>query len=315
MKILVTGASGFIGSSIVEVLATDGHHEIWATGRSFTNKFDLYPNVTYFQQDLSAGIPDQVCDACVHCAGLADDKSSREQFNTHNVIATENLLHAVRDCKLVIFISSASVYNFADGTVKFEHDVRPDNQISLYGQSKLLAEKAVGASGIKSVYILRPRAVYGRGDRVLLPRILGLIKKNVMILPGKLSSRASMTFIGNLTEIVVKCLAQSAPGLHIFNVADKVTYDLRTVFRQILMRKSGKRTFIVIPMPILAFFVYAVSFLGVKGRLSKQALKYITEDSVISVEKAEKLLGYTGQYEFYTSIAHLDISGVGTIHL
>ncbi|MHA4739511.1 NAD-dependent epimerase/dehydratase family protein [Dyadobacter sp. MSC1_007] len=307
MKILVTGASGFIGSSIVEVLASDGHHEIWATGRSFTNKFDPYPNVTYFQQDLTVGIPDQVCDACIHCAGLADDKSSREQFINHNVKATENLLHAVRNCKLLIFISSASVYNFADGTMKFEHDVHPDNQISLYGQSKLLAEKAVRESGIKSVYILRPRAVYGRGDRVLLPRILGLIKRNVMILPGKLSSKASMIYIGNLCEMVVKCMAQSAPGLHIFNVADKITYDLRTVFGEILERKTGKKTFIVIPMPIVAFYVHIGSFLGFKGTLTKQSLKYITEDSVIGVEKAERLLDYTGQYEFYTSVDQLDI--------
>lgn len=307
MTILVTGASGFIGGNIVEVLAADGYHEIWATGRSFTNKFDQYSNVTYFQQDLSAAIPDQNCDVCIHCAGLADDKSSKEQFINHNVKVTENLLHAVRHCKLLIFISSASVYDFADGAVKFEQDACLDNHISLYGQSKLLAEKAVCASGIKSVYILRPRAVYGRGDRVLLPRILGLIKRDIMILPGKLSSKASMTFIGNLSEIVVKCLAQSAPGLHIFNVADKITYDVKTVFGEILKRKSGKKKFIVIPMPIVSFFVNVGSYLGVKGRLSKQALKYITEDSVISVEKAERLLGYSGQYEFYTSIDQLDI--------
>jgi nucleoside-diphosphate-sugar epimerase len=157
------------------------------------------------------------------------------------------------------------------------------------------------------VYILRPRAVYGRGDRVLLPRILGLIKGNSMILPGKLSSKSSMTHIGNLCEMVVKCLAQSAPGVHIFNVADKTTYNLRTVFGRILKRSSGKKTFIVIPMPIVALFVYIRTFLGIKGRLSQQSFQYITENSVISVEKAERLLGYTGQYQFYTSIDQLDI--------
>jgi nucleoside-diphosphate-sugar epimerase len=157
------------------------------------------------------------------------------------------------------------------------------------------------------VYILRPRAVYGRGDRVLLPRILGLIRNQKMILPARLSSKASMTHIGNLGEIVVKCMAQSNPGVNIFNVTDKITYDLKTVFSEILMRKSGRKQFIFIPMPIVSFLVNVGSYLGVRGKLNKQALKYITEDSVISVEKAEKLLGYIGQHEFYASIDRLDI--------
>jgi uncharacterized membrane protein len=128
-----------------------------------------------------------------------------------------------------------------------------------------------------------------------------------MILPAKLSSKASMTHIGNLGEIVMKCLIQSTPGVHVFNVADKITYDLKTVFGEILRRKSGRKTFIFIPMQIVSLFVNIGSYLGIRGKLSKQALKYITEDSVISVEKAEKLLGYIGQHEFYTSVDQLDI--------
>ncbi|MEO6283108.1 MAG: NAD(P)-dependent oxidoreductase [Dyadobacter sp.] len=307
MKILVTGASGFIGGHLVELLAADDSNDILATGRSFTNKFDPYPNVTYFQQDLSVSVPDQSCDVCVHCAGLADDKASREEFNNHNVKATKNLLRAVRHCKVLIFISSASVYDFADGTLKFEQDAQMNKHISLYGQSKLLAEEVVRTCGISSIYILRPRAVYGRGDRVLLPKILALIRNNQMILPAKLSSKASMTHIGNLAELVVKCLAQSSPGVDVFNVADKTTYNLKTVLGEILKRKSGRMKFIFIPMPVVAFFVNVRSYLGIRGKISKQALKYITEDSVISVEKAEKLLGYIGQHEFYVSIDQLDI--------
>jgi hypothetical protein len=100
---------------------------------------------------------------------------------------------------------------------------------------------------------------------------------------------------------------QSTPGVHVFNVADKITYDLKTVFGEILRRKSGRKTFIFIPMQIVSLFVNIGSYLGIRGKLSKQALKYITEDSVISVEKAEKLLGYIGQHEFYTSVDQLDI--------
>lgn len=52
MKILVTGASGFIGGKIVENLAKNTDYDVLATGRSSTAKFGHYPNVTYFTQDL-----------------------------------------------------------------------------------------------------------------------------------------------------------------------------------------------------------------------------------------------------------------------
>ncbi len=307
MNILVTGASGFIGSSIVEELAVNEQNVIQATGRSPSNKFDHLPNVTYFQLDLSEKVPDQSCDICIHCAGLADDKADRETFILHNVKATENLLKALHKCKMFIFISSASVYDFGDGKTKYEEDAQLTNQLSLYGQSKFLAEGAIRVSGIRSVYILRPRAVYGPGDRVLLPRILGLIRRGKMILPANLSAKTSMTYIRNLTEVVVKCIDQSAPGTHVFNVADKMIYDLKRVFGEILQRKLGRKSFIFIPGNVVAFFVFLGSYFGGNRKLSKQSLNYITEDSVLGVEKAERLLGYVGAYEFYERVGELDI--------
>jgi nucleoside-diphosphate-sugar epimerase len=307
MKILVTGASGFIGGCIAKALAVYEDNEIWATGRSYSAKFDHFTNVTYFQLDLSNEVPEQIFDVCIHCAGLADDKATEEEFIRHNVTASQNLLRALRGCKVFILISSASVYDYADGKIKCEDDARLEQNLSLYGRSKLLAESEVRASGIRSVYILRPRAVYGRGDRVLLPRILALIRRGRMVLPAKLSSNASMTHVRNLTEVVQKCLDQSAQGIHVFNVADKRIYDLKEIFGEILQRKLGKKVFIFIPGPVVAFFVFLGSYLGGANRLSKQSLKYITEDSVIGVEKAEKLLGYEAQYEFYTSVGELDI--------
>jgi nucleoside-diphosphate-sugar epimerase len=307
MKILVTGASGFIGSTIVESLAADQTNDVWATGRSFTPKFDHFENVTYFQQDLSEDLPELVFDVCIHSAGLADDKATREQFYKHNVKATENLLRALRGCKTFIFISSASVYDYADGKIKYEEDAHLDNDLSLYGHSKLLAEGLVRASGISSVYILRPRAVYGRGDRVLLPRILGLIRGGTMILPANISGKASMTHVQNLTEVVQKCIRQSAAGIHVFNVADKRVYNLTEIFGAILQRKFGNKRFIYIPGPVVAFFVFLGYYLGGVGRLSKQSLKYITEDSVIGVDKVEELIGYEAQYDFFSSVEELDI--------
>lgn len=307
MKLLVTGASGFIGGAIVEALAANNQNQIWATGRSHTTRFRPFANVTYFQQDLSERIPDQSCDACIHCAGLADDNATPAEFERHNVTATENLIGALPGCKLFVFVSSSSVYDFTDGRIKRETDADLNKELSRYGRSKLLAEEVVRGSAIESIYIVRPRAVYGRGDRVLLPRILGLIRRGKMILPANISSKASMTHIDNFTEVVLKSIETAAPGVHIFNVADKKIYDLKSIFGEILQRKSGKKTIVWLPGPLVSFLSFLSSFWGGQQKISKQALRYLTEDSVLSVEKAEQLLGYAGSHEFYSSVDQLEL--------
>ncbi|NJL74876.1 MAG: NAD(P)-dependent oxidoreductase [Saprospiraceae bacterium] len=241
MNILITGASGFIGGSIAQTLAGNAQHRILATGRSNTKKFIHYPNINYFQQDLSQKMARLSVEVCIHCAGLADDNATKEQFEQHNVLATKHLLQALMDCKVLIFISSASVYNFQDGKAKCEEDANLNKSSSLYGRSKLRAEHLVQNSGIPSIYILRPRAVYGTGDSVLLPRILKLIKGNKMIIPSRLGAQSSLTHIQNLCEVVTKAIAQSKSGVHVFNIADPKIYHLKTVFSEILIQKVGKR--------------------------------------------------------------------------
>lgn len=307
MKILVTGATGFIGGEIVEMLAKDKQINIEATGRSNTNRFIGYTNVTYFQQDLCVEIPLQNCDVCIHSAGLADDQSTEEEFYRNNIEATENLLKALTNCKLFIYISSASVYDFSDGKIKTEMDTSHTKKISLYGKSKLYSEKIVLSSPIKSVYILRPRAVYGKGDRVLLPRILKLIKKNKMIVPSKLSTKTSLTHIQNICEVVNKSIKQSKPGKHIYNVADKVEYDLKTVFSEILYKKTGAKKIIQIPFWLVKLLVGINKVLGRKTNFNHQSIDYISQNSTLSLKRIEQDLGYQGKCNFLESIDQLDI--------
>jgi nucleoside-diphosphate-sugar epimerase len=307
MRILVTGASGFIGGNIVESLSQERGYEIIATGRSPMDKFKPYNNVTYFMQDLSEKINRLSCDVCIHCAGLADDRSTIEELEKSNIRATENLLLAIKNCSLLIYISSASVYDFSDGKPKKEEDVVPNKNLSSYGKSKLDAEIVVMNSGIRSIYILRPRAVYGPGDRVLLPRILKLIKGNRMIIPINLSKKSSLTHIENLCEAVELSLFQGKYGTHIFNVADNQSYDLNAVFSEILVKKVSRQSFIRIPASILNLIVFLNRIPGIKGQFSKQSYKYIVDHSILSIDKAKEQLNYIGKREFFKSINQLDI--------
>jgi nucleoside-diphosphate-sugar epimerase len=307
MTILVTGASGFIGGHVVEQLAKESAHRIVATGRSKTDRFKELERVQYVPLDLSQSMPEQLCDVCIHAAGLADDQSTTEQLEQNNVVATARLLQAIPTCKVFIYISSASVYNFADGKVKHEQDAHLDATLSLYGRSKLNGEKQVQESNIPSVYILRPRAVYGPGDRVLMPRILKLVRQRSILVPGPFNALSSLTHVQNLYESIQCCLQNAKPGQHIYNVADQSAYRLKEVIEAIAYRKYQHKNFLHVPIPLVKASMYMQRMLGRKSVITEQSLNYMTQDSVLSIDKARRELGYTGASHFFSSLDQLDI--------
>jgi nucleoside-diphosphate-sugar epimerase len=303
VEILVTGASGFVGGAIVEWLAAHTNFSIVATGRSMSNRFSSLPNVRYAQHDLRHSMPEIVCDVCIHCAGLADDSSSENEFFENNPMATSNLLQALRGCRQFVFISSASVYAFQDGMPKQEKDVAVESRLTAYGRSKLQAEQVVMASGIPSVYIFRPRAVYGAGDRVLMPRLLKLIRNGRMVVPGQLSKRSSLTHIDNLCEAVTKAMKQAKEGIHIFNIADSRPYDLQSVFDAMLLAKTGRLQYIRIPVSMIRGLIRINQMLGRKANFTEQSLHYLIHEAELNIGKSRNDLEYEATRDFSDFLA------------
>lgn len=300
MKVLVTGATGFIGGEVVIYLARNDDFEIIATGRSETNRFQPLRNVEFIRADLTKKIPSGQYDICIHCAGLADDQTDESTFHLHNVMATQLLTRSLNGCNVFIFISSSSVYDFRDGMIKSETDASENSRLSVYGRSKLAAERIVIDSGINSIYILRPRAVYGTNDRILLPRILKLLKGRIFVVPGNLNVKASLTHIDNLTEVVEKTVTMAEPGVHIYNITDRESYVLRDVFRHIGQLKRNKKVrFITIPVWVIRMLIHTLTVFRIKSMLNRQSVDYLIYDSLIDNSKSVKELGIDSKYDFY----------------
>jgi nucleoside-diphosphate-sugar epimerase len=308
MRILVTGASGFIGGDVVVNLAEQNVYSVIATGRTETSKFDLLPNVNYLKLDLARDDYKIECDACIHCAGLADDRSTDSELYYSNVLTLNNLLLSIKNCKIFIFISSSSVYNFIDNKIKTEMDAQFHQQLSPYGKSKLEAENIVLASGINNLYILRPRAVYGKNDRVLLPRILKLVKSKYMFIPGKLNVRTTLTHIDNITSAIGCILNSKKSGNHVYNIGDDETYNLKSIFAAIGEKKIGSQpVFISIPYALLLILSKLSVFLKIKTNFSQQSLQYMSNDSVLDMSKIKKDFPLVRKKYFYNSLKDLNI--------
>ncbi|MEL6107222.1 MAG: NAD(P)-dependent oxidoreductase [Planctomycetota bacterium] len=201
--ILITGASGFVGRSTAKKFRDRGW-TVFGVGRRETEQ----PN--YLRADLSAPLDRQIIDAIaasdivLHAAARSSPWGSRRTFDRANVLATRRLLETCESHgrPRFLFVSSSSVYYREQDQLDLNEGsplaARPVNH---YAASKQRAEAEVHGYGGPSL-IIRPRAVYGRGDTVLFPRILAAARAGklpLLIRDGE-PAIGDLISIDNLTE-------------------------------------------------------------------------------------------------------------------
>jgi nucleoside-diphosphate-sugar epimerase len=244
MRVLVTGATGFVGQPLVVALAGAGH-QVRAAARNamqvgagveFVQLGDLTDAVNW--TPLVAG-----CDAVVHLAGIAHVGPAipDQLYDRVNHQATRALVQAAEAAKVrrFVFISSirAQTGPAADHVLTEKHPPRPTEP---YGASKLAAEKAVAASRLSYV-ILRPVLVYGpqaRGNFATLMRVAAL----PIPLPfGGFSNKRSLVSREALID-AIKFALEAGIGGETFIVADRAPIafrDMVAALRRGLGRAPG----------------------------------------------------------------------------
>lgn len=305
MKILITGTTGFIGAHLLRYFSRHGHEMIaWSRPKEVPKGLEQF--ASYTSVDLLQSVPKIKVDACIHCAGYANDVGDWNTFYQNNVQTTINLFEAV-ETKRWINVSSSSVYPLLPKAIT-EEDVDENNFPSLYGKSKYVAEQWMkdNLTSDQTIISLRPRGVYGTNDRVLLPRILKQGKKGVIKLPGGGRVKLSMTHVSNFVQAVDLSLSCDVTGFHVYNVTDEEAYLLRDVFQKVNEGFLGQEIQI---KDVSASFVRSLikftSFFGKPFPLTMQAFDYITTPSIISIEKIKRELGYQPKAEFYGEVGRL----------
>ena len=215
-KILITGASGFIGSFIVEE-ALNRDMEVWAAVRKTTSRRYLQDKRIHFieldfssKEQLKAQLGEHEFDYVVHAAGVTKclDKADFRRMNTEG---TKNFVDALIELQMplkrFVFLSSLSVFGDIHEEQPYqdisEHDAPRPN--TAYGKSKLDAEKYLDSIGNDFPYIiLRPTGVYGprETDYFLMAES---IKKHVDFAVG--FKRQDITFVYVLDVVQAVFLA------------------------------------------------------------------------------------------------------------
>ncbi len=221
MKILVTGAGGFLGGAISEKLVARGDDV-----RSFSRK--QYPRleelgVEQHQGDLgdkaAVAAACKGCDLVFHVAAKAGIWGAAEDFYRSNVVGTENILEACGKLEIarMVYTSSPSViFDGSDMEGVNESVPYPDHYMAEYPRTKAMAEKMVLASVSAefAAVALRPHLIWGPKDTGLVPGILARGKKGNIRRVGNQKKMVDCTYIDNVVEahlLAAEALSSSSP--------------------------------------------------------------------------------------------------------
>ena len=232
-RILVTGASGFIGTSLVHTLSDQGFSVI-GTDR-FLSRHPL-PCERFVQADLldTSSLREalQGVDTIYHLAALpAIARARQPEYERVNVSGTDQLLLMARDAGVqkVVHMSSSTVYgNPETCPISEDAEINPKNP---YSQSKARAEQVAQdyAHNGMDIAIIRPRVVLGTGRAGIFALLFSMIRKGLPIpLPGGGKILFQFTAVADLVDACLLAAAETSPGdCQVYNVGSSVNRPMK----------------------------------------------------------------------------------------
>tara|TARA_B110000046_G_scaffold52469_1_gene58669 strand:- start:776 stop:1672 length:897 start_codon:yes stop_codon:yes gene_type:complete len=272
-KIILTGASGFVGQNLCSYLP----------GNFVVNKYKRGNGVIINS------------DTVIHLAGKAHDVKNAINSNEYyevNTNYTRKIFNAFMKSEAKVFIFMSSVKAVADSVVGMLTESHPSDPQTHYGKSKSMAEKDIQGCNIpasKRVYILRPCMIHGPGNKGNLNLLYKLVSKGIPWPLGLFENKRSVCSIGNLLFVIKELIEREDIPSGVYNVADDVPISTNELI-QLIAESNGKRARL---FNLSKSFIRAIARLGdfLKLPLNSERLRKLTESYVVSNVKIKGVLG------------------------
>jgi len=315
-NILITGASGFIGSHLAEA-AKHGGYQVFSLARKTSNTQWLQENnIQIVEGDITkpetllhsfAALKDRgvQLDYVVHCAGLTKGRNL-EAFMATNYDGTVHLIDAVKAShpriKKIIFLSSLA----ASGPKTLNDVIRLDDQqpITNYGKSKLAAETLIKNAGLPYL-ILRPTAVYGPREKDIFT-IFKLLKKGINPVIGSHKQQLTFVFVKDLVKIIMLGLSNEKKNATFF-VSDGNVYDKLHLAQFIGKSLNQKTKQITLPLwSVKGMAFLSQTYYGLQNKWSPLNLEKFQElkaqSWVCEVENTFQAFDYVPKYNLENGV-------------
>ena len=309
--VLLTGATGFVGSHVAEALVRRGDTVRTLARTGSDTAFLETLGVKVVRGDLTdanalkAAV--EGCDVVVHCAAKVGDWGPVDGYRAVNVEGLRNLLDATlgRPLHRFVHVSSLGVYAARHHYGTDETEPLPDDHIDGYTQSKVEAERLALQYHRKQhvpVTILRPGFVYGPRDRMVLPRLADRLKERSVIYIARGRYALNTVYVGNVADAVLLAIdapAEACVG-EVFNITDGEFVSKRKFFETVADGLGLKRPRGFPPVPIWLARMMANWREGVfrrknkpnPPRITQAQLKFAGLNLDFSIAKARTKLGY-----------------------
>ncbi|MGV3771820.1 MAG: NAD-dependent epimerase/dehydratase family protein [Verrucomicrobiales bacterium] len=313
MKIIVTGASGFIGSHLVKALAEAGHSGIAVSRRRVEG---LPPGWKWMERNqMLKGAPDATVNLVIHMEVKQHvqnpSAADLKEFETVNVLGTREWLQFSGRHGINNFLYFSSIKAVGDSAqCQTEQDQSVPN--TPYGKSKLGGENetrewAAQTKG-RTVVIVRPAVVYGPGNQANILSLIKAVEKNRFFFVGKNNNVKSLVSLNNLTAAITFLVgkmsvpAESAIPVHatqkergsveVYYLVDKESYSVAAI-ADMIQKGLGKQGRIrSLPLPVAQAGALAGDvFTRVTGKdfpLTSNRLRALLESTHFSSKKLEQ---------------------------
>ncbi|WP_428331107.1 NAD-dependent epimerase/dehydratase family protein [Mucilaginibacter sp.] len=285
-RVLITGASGFVGFHLISE-AIKNNLEVFAAVRKSSKTdhlkvFDIkytYPDFINVQA-LKAEILENKYDYIIHAAGVTRARSQHE-YNHINAAYTSNLAQAVVDSgvalKKFVLISSLAAIGPLNSLNGIINEATSPNPVTAYGRSKLLGEENLKSFSSLNYTILRPTGVYGPRDKDIFI-LFKQISKGIEPYIGNIEQKLSLIYVTDLATAAVKALYAGNKKAYILSDGNYYSrYEIGNISKEVLGRKTIK-----IHLPVI--FVKLIANIAEKfSSLSNKA-------AVLNIEKLNELM-------------------------
>lgn len=272
-KVLITGASGFVGSYFVN---------------NYSDKYE-FVRFSFLSDDIDTLVLDGI-DTIVYLSALVHQMSGDVEYQEYirvNVDNTIKLAQKAKNCGIghFVYMSTVKVYG-EENDIPYSENTTP-NPIDNYGKSKLIAEEKLQGLSDDSfvVSMLRTPIVYGAGVKGNIANLCNMIDK-VSILPlGGINNKRSMVYIGNLCDMMSAIIDTKSSGVFLAGDDEPIS---TTHFINLIAKAKNKNIYLV-SLGFLSIFIKLLKpnfykrlygNLAINNTLSKQKLSFVNKISV-----------------------------------